>query len=79
MTGRDLLLDRDIGEQRAVAILLASHQQSCGCLIFTDVAWLFGELLSIKYKCFKIIISRSRDSFLISLCRKQLNTATELA
>ncbi|MEA5415417.1 hypothetical protein, partial [Synechococcus sp. BA-132 BA5] len=43
---RDPLLDRDVGEQRAAALLLASHQQSCGCFIFADVAGFFSKLLN---------------------------------
>lgn len=46
MAGRDPLLDRDVGEQEAAALLLASHQRMGSCPILAEVAGFFSELLT---------------------------------
>ncbi|MCX5967221.1 MAG: hypothetical protein NTV57_06185, partial [Cyanobacteria bacterium] len=48
MAGRDPLLDRDVGEQRATALLLASHQRMGSCPILAEGAGFFSELLAAK-------------------------------
>ena len=45
MVRRDPLLDRDVGEQGAGSLLLASLKRSCGCFIFASGAGLLSELL----------------------------------
>ena len=45
MAGRDPLLDRDVGEQGAAALLLTSHHGIGGCPIFAGVGGFFSELL----------------------------------
>ncbi len=44
MAGRDPPLDRDVGEQGAAALLLASYQRMGSCPILAEVAWFFSEL-----------------------------------
>jgi len=48
VTRRDPLLDRDIGEQGAAALLLASHQRLNSCPILAEGAGFFSELLEIR-------------------------------
>jgi hypothetical protein len=48
MTGRDPILDRDVGEQRAGALLLASHPGVSGYPLFAGVGGLFSELLGVE-------------------------------
>ena len=45
-TGRDPLLDRDLGEQGAAALLLTSHHDWGSCSNFEEVAGFFSKLLS---------------------------------
>jgi hypothetical protein len=45
MVRRDPILDRDVGEQGAAALLLTSHRRLSGCPIFADLAGFFSELL----------------------------------
>jgi hypothetical protein len=47
VAGRDPLLDRDLGEQGAAVLLLASHQICCTCPIFADAGRFFSELLGL--------------------------------
>ena len=47
MAGRDPLLDRDVGDQRAAALLLASHPHMGSCLIFGRGGRVFGKLLTM--------------------------------
>ena len=47
MTVRNQVLDQDVGEQRAGALLLTSHQAVDGCPIFAGVAGFFSELLKL--------------------------------
>ncbi|MFM8524858.1 MAG: hypothetical protein ACKOCM_04475, partial [Cyanobacteriota bacterium] len=53
MAGRDPFLDRDVGEQKAAALLLTSHHGICDCSILAGIAGFFSELLR------KLIRSRS--------------------
>jgi hypothetical protein len=46
MAGRDPLLDRDVGEQGAAALLLASPQRMGSCPILAEGAGFFSELLT---------------------------------
>jgi hypothetical protein len=46
ITGQDLLLDKDVGEQGAAALLLNSHHDWGSCSIFEEVAGFFRKLLS---------------------------------
>ena len=39
------ILDRDVGEQGAAALLLSSHRRLSGCSIFAGLAGFFSELL----------------------------------
>jgi hypothetical protein len=43
--GRDSVLDRHVGEQRATALLLTSHHDWGSCPIVAEVAGFFSELL----------------------------------
>ncbi|MFN7632044.1 MAG: hypothetical protein ACK6BM_12510, partial [Cyanobacteriota bacterium] len=64
MTGRDPLLDRDVGEQRARLLMLTSHQASGGCPSFAGVGGFFSELLNshaIRRKLFRTSALRSRQ------------------
>ena len=45
MAGRDPLLDRDVGEQGAAALLLTSHQTWGSWPILAEVAGFFSKLL----------------------------------
>ncbi|MFM8524112.1 MAG: hypothetical protein ACKOCM_00570, partial [Cyanobacteriota bacterium] len=45
MAGRDPFLDRDVGEQKAAALLLTSHHGICDCSILAGIAGFFSELL----------------------------------
>ena len=45
MTVRNQVLDQDVGEQRAGALLLTSHQGDGSSPIFAGVAGFFSELL----------------------------------
>ena len=45
MVRRDPILDREIGEQGAAALLLSSHRRLSGCSIFAGLAGFFSELL----------------------------------
>jgi hypothetical protein len=47
MVRRDTILDRDVGEQGAAALLLTSHRRLSGCPIFAGFAWFFSELLGV--------------------------------
>jgi len=47
MTGWNPILDRDVGEQGAAALLLASHPGVCGCPILAGVGGFFCELLGL--------------------------------
>ena len=52
MTGRNPLLDRDVGEQRTGGLLLTSHQGVSSCPIFAGVARFFSELLGWSLEAF---------------------------
>jgi hypothetical protein len=47
MTGRDPLLDLDVGEQGAAALLLTAHQNWGGCPIFAEAGGFFSKRLMI--------------------------------
>ena len=46
ITCRNPLLDKDVGEQGAAALLLTSHHDWGSCSIFEEVAGFFSKLLS---------------------------------
>lgn len=51
MAGRDPLLDRDVGEQGAAALLLASHQRMGSCSILAETPGFFSKLLTDGRRC----------------------------
>jgi hypothetical protein len=48
MAGGDPLFDRDVGEQGATALLLASHQPVGNLPIIAEMAGFFSELLKTQ-------------------------------